>query len=206
MSSDSPSPRPPLPVIPALAEHRLWLTFDDGPHQTRTPALLDILRAAKLTATFFVVGARAAHQPDLLGRMVAEGHRVGNHSYSHARLTGLDEAAIRREIALTDAVIAPFTGPDKLFRPPFGASDARVERAAAALGYRTVLWTLDPEDWRQPPPVPGWVADSLAGLARQSSSVLLLHDTHRTTIDQFAAFATAMLATPGVAPQPAASL
>ena len=164
----------------------VWLTFDDGPHQTRTPAQLDILADRDLKATFFVVGARARQQSSLLDRMVGEGHRIGNHSYSHARLTTLTRDAVRREIEMTDAVIAPYVGPDKLFRPPYGATDASIECEARDQGYRTVLWTLETEDWRQPPI--NWSQRSLDQLNGPAPSVVLMHDTFRATLDQIQGF------------------
>ena len=143
---------PPRQVLPpggvdcAVAKC-IALTFDDGP-VTGTADLLDVLRSRGAHATFFVVGRNAERRPDLLRRMVEEGHVVGNHSVTHADLTRLGAKALRRELTETNRAIEKATGTaPTLMRPPFGATDRRVAKAARTLGMAQVLWDLDPRDW-----------------------------------------------------------
>jgi peptidoglycan/xylan/chitin deacetylase (PgdA/CDA1 family) len=151
------------------------LTFDDGPHGTYTPRVLDILRRRDVPATFFVVGSRVAQRPGLVARQAREGHAVANHSYAHANMTGQSDATIRDTIRRTERQItAAGARPTKLVRPPYGATNARVEAAIRSVGYRQMLWTVDSDDWR-----PGRSAASitnrvLGGLHRHA--VVLLHD------------------------------
>jgi peptidoglycan/xylan/chitin deacetylase (PgdA/CDA1 family) len=126
------------------------LTFDDGP-SGYTDELLDILARHGVRATFFVLGERVAHRALTVRRAVDEGHAIGNHSWDHPRLTELGQDEIREQLARTSAAIAAAVDrePD-VFRPPFGATDATVERVAGGLGMRQVLWDVDTEDWSAP--------------------------------------------------------
>lgn len=110
------------------------IAFDDGPLETTGP-ILDILERAGAKATFFVVGERIAGRQDLLQRMCAEGHEIGNHSWSHARMPALTDEEIVEELELCDRAIAEACSvrPSR-FRPPFVAHDERVLEAAAAKG------------------------------------------------------------------------
>jgi peptidoglycan/xylan/chitin deacetylase (PgdA/CDA1 family) len=126
----------------------LALTFDDGP-VPGTAELLDVLRRRGVHATFFVVGRNAQAHPDLLRRMVREGHVIGNHTLDHADLTRLDAAGVRRELARTNAIVRRVTGTaPTLLRPPYGATDRTVARVARSLGLAQVTWDVDPVDWR----------------------------------------------------------
>jgi peptidoglycan-N-acetylglucosamine deacetylase len=119
------------------------LTFDDGPWPGSTPAILDVLARAGVSATFFVIGRNAARWPGLLDRICAEGHIVGNHSYDHDRL-GL----LRRrrywldQLARTDDAIARVSGaPPAFFRPPMGFTSGHMAAALRARGHRAVTWS-----------------------------------------------------------------
>jgi peptidoglycan/xylan/chitin deacetylase (PgdA/CDA1 family) len=158
------------------------MTFDDGPHPTRTPALLDILLARGVSATFFVVGTNAGLYPAILQRMVNEGHEIGNHSQTHADFTSLSDAQVRAELDACHAAIVAATGVEPvLTRPPYGAltQDQRVW-IPAEYGYRIVFWDVDPLDWQKPGS--GVVADRIVtGTANRA--VVLSHDIHAETID-----------------------
>ncbi|MEV8503860.1 bifunctional polysaccharide deacetylase/glycosyltransferase family 2 protein [Actinoplanes sp. NPDC051475] len=136
----------------------LALTFDDGPDPRWTPRILDVLRRHGAHATFFVVGAKVAEHPELARRIVAEGHELGVHTYSHAELAAIPAWRQRAELAATQAVIASATGTrTRLVRPPYAATPGAVTRAeaeamnrAGAAGYLTVLTDRDSGDWRRP--------------------------------------------------------
>ena len=126
------------------AGRRVALTFDDGPDLQRTPAVLDLLARQGVRATFFVVGARAEAHPELVRRMVAEGHVVGNHSYTHSwrfplRSLGRTVEELRR----TGEVLHRITGRQpRLFRPPFGVTNPTIARAVRRLGLDPVGWSI----------------------------------------------------------------
>jgi peptidoglycan/xylan/chitin deacetylase (PgdA/CDA1 family) len=160
------------------------LTFDDGP-AAGTADLLDTLAGKGVRATFFVVGSNAAAQPDLLARMVAEGHAVGNHTEDHPDLSKLDAAAVRAEIEQVNDIVEGATGQRPvLLRPPYGATNDTVAGVATELGMAQILWNVDPEDWKDKDS--GIVAER--GLATTGpSDIVLSHDIHETTRDAYPA-------------------
>jgi peptidoglycan-N-acetylglucosamine deacetylase len=126
------------------------LTFDDGPGPS-TDELLDVLARHGVRATFFVVGAQIAERVGTVQRAAHEGHAIGNHSWDHPSLPALGEERVREQLARTNEAIAAAIGRQpELFRPPFGDTDAMVERVAAELGMRQMLWDVDTEDWQAP--------------------------------------------------------
>lgn len=151
------------------------LTYDDGPSDL-TPGILDALAAHRATATFFVIGQKVAGHVATLQRMVADGHLVENHTWSHPALPKLTDAQIVEQLRSTTAAIQSATGqPVALFRPPYGDYTSRV---LAAAGLPAILWDVDTNDWQGPaddvlieravnPPRPG--------------SIVLQHDVHQNT-------------------------
>ena len=132
-------------------EKRLALTFDDGPHPTHTPELLDMLDRKGIRATFFVVGRRVRRFPHIVKRIAQEGHEVGNHTYHHVPLPILPSFLIRRQLAETEALITRATGRRTRFmRPPVGWFTPRVLKVARAMGYEPVIGTVHPGDSRRP--------------------------------------------------------
>ncbi|WP_018467909.1 polysaccharide deacetylase family protein [Calidithermus timidus] len=124
------------------------LTFDDAPHPLYTPLLLDTLRRSGVRATFFCIGRNALAYPYFVRDMVREGHEVGNHTFHHLRLNRLDEASIRDELALANAVLQNITGQGvRYFRPPGGRYSPTVLKVAQELGLMLVLWSDDPADF-----------------------------------------------------------
>lgn len=122
------------------------LTFDDGPHQTCTPALLDGLKQRGVKATFFLMGENIAGKEELVQRMQADGHLIGNHSYRHIQMIkeGAEQACA--EIEQTEQLIQSITGkrPEYL-RPPYGAWNEQLE---CRVNLTTVLWNVDSLDWK----------------------------------------------------------
>lgn len=157
------------------AGRRVALTFDDGPDPQRTPAVLDLLARQGVRATFFVVGARAEAHPELVRRMVAEGHVVGNHSYTHSwrfplRSLGRTVEELRR----TGEVLHRITGRQpRLFRPPFGVTNPTIARAVRRLGLDPVGWSIRSLDTMGQSPER--VAARIL-LRLHPGAVILLHD------------------------------
>jgi len=158
------------------------LTFDDGPSAANTPRLLEMLAARKIKATFFVVGRCVQEHPEVLKRTVAEGHEIGNHSWSHPKLSSMSDAAVHAEIKKThDAVLAAAGVAPKSFRPPYGAFTERQQRwAFQEFGYPTILWTVDPFDWKKPGPKV--VAQRILSETKPGA-IILVHDIHKQTVD-----------------------
>ena len=125
------------------------LTFDDGPSRW-TPAVLDALRDHDARGTFFVLGAAAAAQAEVLKRAVSEGHELGNHLFSHRDPAELEEDELERELRRTADEVHRAAGiRPRLVRPPYGGDRERVARIAERVGLGpTVLFSLDPEDWK----------------------------------------------------------
>ncbi len=124
------------------------LTFDDGPHPEWTPAVLDALASAGWKGTFFVIGQRAAESPELLRRIAAEGHAIGNHTFTHSdpRLTSASQFS--EEVSRTNDLIAKLTGTHtSLMRPPKGYLTVGKFRSLWRDSHSIVLWNVDPEDF-----------------------------------------------------------
>jgi peptidoglycan-N-acetylglucosamine deacetylase len=134
------------------SRRKLAITFDDGPNPAMTPQLLDLLDRYQAKATFFLIGRFVRECPDLVKETVARGHAVGNHTESHRNLSWLSPSQIVAELRLSHHAIANALGaPPKWFRPPYGFRNPWVIPEAAALGCKTVMWTLIPGDWLERP-------------------------------------------------------
>jgi peptidoglycan/xylan/chitin deacetylase (PgdA/CDA1 family) len=126
------------------------LTFDDGPNPQWTPKLLDALASHKVHATFFLLGGFAQAQPDLIRRIAAEGHLIGNHSWSHPDLSRTSARNVREELVRTSQTLEQMVGaPVRYFRPPFGARRPAVFRIARELKLTPVLWNAMTNDWSE---------------------------------------------------------
>jgi len=163
-------------------ERLIALTFDDGPDPQYTPQILDILQRRQVPATFFVVGVNAERAPQLLQRMYAEGHEIGNHTYSHLDLSTASSARLQFELNATQRIIQRALGVSTLlFRPPYTADsepqtpqELEAILRAQQLGYLTIGARIDPQDWEL-----GVTPDAILAevLAEQSNGrVVLLHD------------------------------
>jgi peptidoglycan/xylan/chitin deacetylase (PgdA/CDA1 family) len=158
------------------------MTFDDGPHPTRTAQLLDVLSARNIKATFFTVGTNAGYYPQLLQRMITEGHEIGNHTQNHPDLSPMTDVQVRAELdACHNAIVAATGVAPVLMRPPYGAlTQAQKTWIPPEYGYRIVFWDLDPLDWQTPGSAV--VADRIASSV-WNGSVVLSHDIHAGTIE-----------------------
>ncbi|MEU8296052.1 polysaccharide deacetylase family protein [Micromonospora sp. NPDC048909] len=152
------------------------LTFDDGPSPTWTPKILDRLRAAKVTATFCLVGREAQRHPELVRRIVREGHQLCNHSWKHnIDLGRLPVAEIRADLVRTNKAIqtAAPGAPIAFYRQPGGRWTPEVVAVAKQLGMRSLHWSVDPQDWAKPPAT---TIKHRVLAAVRPGSIVLLHD------------------------------
>lgn len=157
------------------------MTFDDGPHPQNTPRLLDILSKRNIKATFYVIGGNVDRYPHIARRIVAEGHEIGNHTYTHRKLTSLSASEVRKEMQRTQDAIARATGvKPRTMRPPYGAlrTDQRVT-VMREFSYPTILWSVDPRDWQRPGPsvVTSRILDGTG-----NGAIILAHDLHAPTV------------------------
>lgn len=130
-------------------QREVALTFDDAPDDIFTPLVLDALKQEGVKATFFCVGNRIEAHPDVMRRIVAEGHIVGNHSYSHPNLPKLSDEKFRAEIQKTDKLIKQYTGYTPSFvRPPYGNISEEQIKWLASQKRRIVNWNVDSLDWK----------------------------------------------------------
>ena len=167
-----------------LVAGQVALTFDDGPHSGLTPIVLDTLKRYGVRATFFVIGRNAAANPDIVRRILAEGHSVGTHSWSHPFLTSLADAQARTEIVRAqEAVQGIDAGGLPFFRLPYGAGlhKPTLLKVLADLGLYNFYWNMDPNETSAATPA-ALLGRCLAELRRARGGTLLLHDTHRGTV------------------------
>jgi peptidoglycan-N-acetylglucosamine deacetylase len=161
------------------SRNQIALTFDDGPTPGVTDLILDELKRRKLRATFFMIGERIAAMPDLARRVLAEGHEVGNHTFTHPKLTTLPDAEVQAEIQKTQDLMRNVMNHRPVwFRPPFGALRQNQAPMLAKQGLGIVFWSVDPQDWSQPGPAKitaKILADTKPG------SIIVCHDLHAQT-------------------------
>jgi peptidoglycan/xylan/chitin deacetylase (PgdA/CDA1 family) len=159
--------------------HVVALTFDAGGETDGLPRLLSALKAAKIHCTFFLTGRWASQHPELAREIRADGHEIGNHTWSHPDLTRLGDQQVRNEILRNDALLTPIIGhsPRPLFRAPYGARDARVLRLANELGYTSIYWTLDSLDSIDPPKTPEFLISRVTGRPDPAldGAIVLMH-------------------------------
>lgn len=157
---------------------RVALTFDDGPHNTNTMKILDLLDKHNAKATFFMLGNRVNFYPDIAKEIVDRGHEPGNHTWNHKDLTTLGEEEIKLEIQRTnDAIQTATSRTPVIYRPPYGAVNDYVKEA---VDMESILWTVDTEDWKS--------RDAKQVLLEvqtnvKDGSVVLLHDIHGSTVE-----------------------
>ncbi len=171
---------------------RISLTFDDGPKPRTTPAILDTLREHDVKATFFVVGRQVEENPDLLRRIVEEGHTIGNHTYDHADMSRLSPGQMRSELQRTQEAVDKALGhhyPMVLMRPPYGApyfagSGAlpTFKRVVREQQLIPVVWTIDSQDYLMAGDPQGIIRNIIrkdgAGRDEDRDEVILMHDVH----------------------------
>lgn len=174
-----------IPVIPTVSaadancpNGYVGLTFDDGP-SGNTTNVLNALKQAGLRATMFNVGQSAQNNQSLVSAQVAAGMWIGNHSYTHPDMTTLSSSQMSSEITRTQQTIQSITGSSpKLFRPPYGATNATLKSVLSQNGLTEVLWNVDSQDWNG-----ASTAQIVAAVNRmQNGDVILMHDQYQTTL------------------------
>jgi peptidoglycan/xylan/chitin deacetylase (PgdA/CDA1 family) len=195
-SAPSPTPSPAKPATYAqvrVDQPYIAMTFDDGPSTENTPRLLEILKQRNIKATFFLIGQNAEANPDLVRRILAEGHEIGNHSWTHPQLSKLSDDRVTAEITKTQDAIKDASGyTPTLLRPPYGAITPRQrEWIANQFGLNIILWSVDPFDWKRP----GASVISQRILSQvRPGAIILSHDIHKQTVDAMPATLDALIA------------
>lgn len=160
----------------------IYLTFDCGYENGNTPAILDALKKHKVKATFFVVGHFLKENEDLVKRMVKEGHTVGNHTYNHPNIVGMDKEKFANEVGQVEEIYKSITGKNmtKYYRPPQGKYNTDNLKMAQEMGYKTFFWSLAYVDWnKDSQPTKEEAFDKL--LSRiHPGAIVLLHNTSKT--------------------------
>lgn len=149
------------------------LTVDDGPHYKTTPQMLAVLREKNVRLTLFILGENAASHPEILAQAVADGHEIASHAYSHNSLAKMSRMEVGEELDKAEKAITVVAPKPTLFRPPGGAYNDTVTAEAARRGYTSILWSIDPGDWRRPS-----VEQVVNGVMNkiEPGSIVLLHD------------------------------
>jgi len=160
----------------------ITLTFDNGPDPEATPLVLDTLARCEIQSTFFVIGKRLQAHRALAERAMAEGHWIGNHTYTHSGPLGVrkEEGLAEREIGDTQGLLGSLAHPHRYFRPQGGGGKLGPHLLSAEAAdflkrnhYTCVLWNAIPRDWDDPD---GWVSRALDQCAQQPWTLMVLHD------------------------------
>jgi peptidoglycan/xylan/chitin deacetylase (PgdA/CDA1 family) len=160
-------------AVPRGSRH-IALTYDDGPNDPHTLRLLEVLAKHGVHATFFLIGRYVRQRPEIAREIVAAGHVVGNHTFSHPLLIFKSEREIRRQLSECQAVLKDAIGEhSNLFRPPFGGRRPAVLRIARELGMEPVMWNVTGYDWNAPP---AEGIERKAAKRIRGGDVILLHD------------------------------
>jgi peptidoglycan-N-acetylglucosamine deacetylase len=164
-------------VVWRTGSNGIHLTFDDGPHPIATPRVLDILKEHDIRATFFLIGKNVQRYPDLVRRIHAEGHRIGNHTNNHRPILFRSRDTVSKEIITTQELIHECIGyTTDLFRPPYGLFEWFSHRFVRSLKYQLVMWTLDSGDFGR-----DTTSCIVQRVCRSSpGSIVLMHDNERT--------------------------
>ncbi len=152
----------------------LALTYDDGPNDPYTWRMLEVLERHGVKATFFLIGQYVQQKPEIARAVVAAGHAIGSHTWSHPNLIFAPATELRRQLVQTRQAILDATGVDtKLFRPPFGGRRPATLRTVRAFGLQTVMWNVTCYDWKAKS-----AEEIVAHAERQirGGDVILLHD------------------------------
>lgn len=157
------------------------LTFDDGPHATVTPRILETLSQHGVTATFYMLGSQVEYYPSLAKQVLDEGHEIGDHTLSHKDLTRLAQSQVKEEIQNSSSNILEATGSlPKSLRPPYGAFNDSVGEIARELDLPVIMWSVDSLDWknRDAKAINHEIMTTV-----HPGAIVLMHDIHATTAD-----------------------
>jgi peptidoglycan/xylan/chitin deacetylase (PgdA/CDA1 family) len=161
-----------------INQKKIALTFDDGPNEPYTSQILDILKTYNIKATFFLIGKNVEAYPEVVKRMVKEGHCIGNHTYSHPELVLKLKSQIRRQIKKAEEVIFKVTGiRPHLFRPPYGLDNPWVFVEAEKMGYLIIKWSVSGGNGGKEISYDKILNNVLSKV--ENGSIILLHDGNR---------------------------
>lgn len=163
-------------------EKKIAISFDDGPDRDYTPELLNYLKSEGIKATFFLIGNKVQEQPDLAKRIYAEGHLIGNHSWSHSAFFDIYSAAkVRKEIAQTNSIINATLGVQPaIFRPPYGVTNPSIKKAVVNSEMTAMGWTIRSYDSNLNTPPETIIRNVTEKIA--PGAVILFHDTNPATV------------------------
>lgn len=157
---------------------RIALTFDDGPHPLYTPELLEGLKERDVRATFFLIGKNISGNEDIIKQMDQDGHLIGNHTWSHVKITDLNAEKACEEITKTSELVKSITGKNtEYIRPPFGSWDKDLECSFVMF---PVLWSVDPLDWTTSNT--DQVVERVVSEAEEND-IILLHDCYASSVE-----------------------
>ena len=161
-----------------INQKKIALTFDDGPNQPYTSQILDILKTYNIKATFFLIGKNVEAYPEVVKRMVKEGHSIGNHTYSHPELVLKLKSQIERQIKKAEEIIFKITGiRPHLFRPPYGLDNPWVFVEAEKMGYLIIKWSVSGGNGGKEISYDKILNNVLSKV--ENGSIILLHDGNR---------------------------
>lgn len=173
----------PVPRSGNLAPGEICLSFDDGPHPTRTAAILDVLKRDNWRANFFSLGVQADANKSVIRRAADEGHVVGSHSYSHRNLADVPLEAAKAEIEKGHAAVSRASGQViPFFRFPYGAGSAQLDEYVETRALSSFVWNMDSLDWKIKNE-DELLAHIMAELEREKRGILLFHDIHERTVN-----------------------
>jgi peptidoglycan/xylan/chitin deacetylase (PgdA/CDA1 family) len=179
IDTDLVSPESVKDALPVLDENKKYvaLTFDDGPNDSSTVDLLNILKTDNVKATFFMLGQMVDQNPNVTKQVFEDGHEIASHSYSHPQLNTLSTEKLQNEINKTNKAIFEATGSlPKNIRPPYGAID---KKTAAAIGMPVIQWDIDSQDWKSKNP------GTINNIVKQNvfnGAIILIHDIHPESV------------------------
>ena len=189
----APGTKPATYTQARVDQPYIAMTFDDGPSSANTPRLLEILKQRNIKATFFLIGQNAASNPDIVRQILADGHEIGNHSWTHPQLSKLSDDRVTTEINKTQDAIKEASGfTPTILRPPYGAITARQrEWIENQFGLSIILWSVDPFDWKRPGA--SVITQRILSQVRPGA-IILSHDIHKQTVDAMPATLDGLIA------------
>lgn len=166
----------------SVSNNEIAFTFDDGPHPEFTPKVLDLLKQYNSKATFFCIGKNIEKYPDIVKRIISEGHSIGNHSYSHTNNYGfLSTKEVLEDLKKTQRLLQEQTNKENVFfRPPFGVTNPNIAKAIKTLNLQTYGWSIRSLDTmaKEPTKVISKIKKEL-----RKGAIILLHDTSMLSCD-----------------------
>ncbi len=153
---------------------KIALTFDDGPHPRLTPKILEVLKKYNVKATFFLVGENVELYPNMVEQILADGHEIGNHTYTHGKVSERGFFEMKKEFEACESAIYEIADyKTKLLRPPEGYLDSKIKAISKEMDYNIILWNIDTKDWahESPEEICKNVTDHIS-----PGSIILMHD------------------------------